>query len=111
MNAFEIPGLRFSLPAGGEIMRHRFVSADSNSNGIQATASTKVIGVSMNQAKAGEVLEISDGLVVVEAAGAITAGTAVDSDADGKATTASGAGVGIAITGATGAGSLLTVEI
>ena len=111
MNAFEIPGLRYSLPAGGAVARHRFVSADANSNGIQATASTKVIGVSMNQTAEGEVLEIADGLVIVEAAGAITAGSAVEPNADGKAVTSSGAGIGIAVTGATGDGSLITVKM
>ena len=38
MNAYEIPSLRFSLPAGGAVKRHRFVAVDTNSNGIQAVA-------------------------------------------------------------------------
>lgn len=109
MYAYEIPGMRFSLPAGAAVAIHRFVSADANSEGVLATAETPVIGVSMNETKAGEVLEIADGIVIVEAAGAITAGTAVKSNAEGKAT--AGAGVGVAITGASGAGELITVKL
>ena len=111
MNAFEIPGLRFSLPAGGDVARHRFVSANADSEGIQATASTAVIGASMNQAAKGEVLEIADGIVVVEAAGAVTAGTNVSSDANGKVTTAGSVIAGIALTGATDAGQFVAVKI
>lgn len=113
MNAYEIPGLRYSLPAGGDVARSRFVSVDTNSNGIQATATTKVIGVSMNQTKAGQVLEIADGIVMVEAAAAIVAGAEVISDATGKAITLTGdvKAVGIAITGATAANQFVAVKI
>lgn len=88
MNAYEIPSLRFSLPAGGAVTEHRFVTADGNGNGIQAIATSQVIGVSMNRTKTGEVLEIADGIVIVEAAAAIAAGAIVSSDANGKAVTA-----------------------
>ena len=77
MNAYEIPGLRYSLPAGGAVERHRFVSVNNKSAGIQATASTEVIGVSMNKTKEGEVLEIADGIVMVTAAAAIEAGKGI----------------------------------
>lgn len=109
MFAFEIPGQRFSLPAGAAVERCRFVSADANSNGITATASTPVIGVSMNKADAGQVLEIADGIVMVEASGAITAGVTVKSDAAGKAV--AGEGSAIALTPATAAGELITVKL
>lgn len=111
MNAYEIPGLRFSLPAGAEVARARFVSVDASGNGIQATASTHVIGASMNQSKIGEVLEVADGIVMVEAAGAITSGTAVYSDATGKAVATGENKAGVAITAATGAGQLVAVKI
>ena len=111
MYAFEIPGQRFSLPAGAAIERCRFVSVDANSAGIPATADTKVIGVSMNKVEADQVLEIADGLVVVEAAAAITAGAAVYAGAEGKAAATGTEACGIAITGATGAGELITVKI
>ena len=112
MHAFEIPELRFSLPAGAAVKKATFVSVDADSNGVTATASTPVIGVSMNQCdNAGEVLEIADGIVVVIAGGAITAGTAVASDASGKAVTASGSSCGVALTSATKAGEFVTVKL
>ena len=117
MNAYEIPSLRFSLPAGGAVARRRFVSVNANGNGIQATASTQVIGASMNMITAEEVaagdriVEIADGIVMVETAGAITSGTAVYSDADGKVAASGTIAVGVAITGATGAGQLVAVKL
>lgn len=117
MNAYEIPNLRFSLPAGGAVARCRFVSVDASGNGVQATASTEVIGASMNLITADElavnehIVEIADGIVMVEAAGAITAGAAVYSDAEGKATTTGDKQAGVAITAATGAGNLVAVKI
>ena len=112
MHAFEIPGLRFSLPAGAAVKRATFVSVNADSQGVTATASTEVIGVAMNQCdKADEVLEIADGIVMVVAGGAITAGSAVASNATGQATTASDAGCGIALTGASKAGEFVTVKL
>lgn len=117
MSAYEIPNLRFSLPAGGAVARCRFVSVDENSKGIQATAATQIIGVSMNLVAAAEIaagdriVEVADGIVMVEAAGAITPGTAVYADADGKATDTGTNVAGVAITGATAAGELVAVKI
>ena len=111
MFAFEIPGMRFSLPAGGAVKRHRFVSVNSDSKGTQATATTPIVGVAMNEAAANEVLEIADGIVMVEAGAAITAGAAVYADADGKAAASGTIQAGIAITGASGAGEIITVKI
>lgn len=115
MYAYEIPGLRFSLPAGGAVARNRFVSVADN-EAIQATVDTKIVGVSMNEVTAAElsknerIVEIADGLVIVEAGGAITSGAAVAADANGRAV-ANTSGTGVAITGATGAGQLITVKI
>ena len=109
MFAFEIPGQRISMPAGADVARYRFVSVDANSNGIPATASTPIVGVSMNQAAAGQVLEIADGVVMVEAGAAVTAGVAVTSDAEGKAV--AGEGNAVALTSATAAGELITVKL
>lgn len=111
MNAYEIPGLRFSLPAGADVARSRFVSVGSNGNGIQATTSTAIIGASMNQTKIGEVLEVADGIVMVEAAEAITAGASVYSDASGKVVKTGTVIAGVAITAATAAGQLVAVKI
>ncbi len=111
MFAYEIPGMRFSLPSAAAVERHRFVSVDANSNGIQATASTQVVGASMNKVAANQVLEIADGIVMIEAAGAITAGAVVYSDASGKATASGTNKAGIAITAASAAGDIIAVKI
>lgn len=110
MNAYEIPSLRFSLPAGGAVKRHRFVAVDANSNGIQAVADSNIIGASMNETSAGQVLEIVDGIVMVEAAKAVTAGTLAYADADGKVTDTGAVVAGIVITSAV-AGGLAAVKI
>lgn len=117
MNAYEIPNLRFSLPAGGAVGRCRFVSVDANGNGIQANTTTAVIGASMNMvtdeehASGGHIVEVADGIVMVEASAAITSGAKVTSTADGKAATATDAFCGVAITGATAAGQLVAVKL
>jgi len=110
MNAYEIPGLRYSLPAGGAVKRHRFVTVDENSNGIQAVADSNIIGVSMNETSAGQVLEIADGIVMVEAAKVVTAGKIAYADADGKVTDAGTVVAGVVITSAV-AGGLAAVKI
>ena len=113
MYAYEIPGLRFSLPAGAEVKQHRFVSVTTGSKGIMATAATAVIGVSMNEVKADQVLEVADGIVIVEAGGAIAEGAVVYADAAGKATATKGTSnpAGVAITAASADGELVTVKM
>lgn len=111
-NAYEIPNLRFSLPAGEDIPRRRFVGVNASGEGVLATAAGSAIGVSMNQAADGEVLEIADGIVMVEAGGAITPGAGIEVGTDGKAVTnTSGIGIGIALTGAAGAGNIVAVKL
>ena len=110
MNAYEIPGLRYSLPAGGAVERHRFVTVDENSGGIQAVANSNIIGASMNKTSAGQVLEIADGIVMVEAAKAVTAGKIAYADANGKVTDTGTVVAGIVITSAV-AGGLAAVKI
>ena len=109
MFACEIPGQRFSLPAGADVERFRFVSANANSNGVTATAATPIIGVSMNKAAAGQVLEVADGIVMVEAGAAVTAGVAIAPNANGQAI--AGDGPAVALTSATAAGELITVKL
>ena len=116
MHAYEIPNLRFSMPAGGEVLVHRFVSVAAD-KAVTASADTAVIGVSMNEVTAKElevnerIVEIADGIVMVEAAGAINAGAKVYSNATGQAAASGTDAVGIAMTSATGAGSLLAVKL
>jgi hypothetical protein len=132
MNAYEIPNLRFSLPAGEDVAIRRFVAPNAAGEGVIATTGTHAIGVSMNQAADGEVLEISDGIVMVEAGGVVAAGSNVSVGATGLAVAATAATalsqltaspytvtegvagtiiVGIALTGATAATQLIAVKI
>lgn len=109
MFAFEIPNQRFSLPAGMDVMRHRLVTVDEGSVGVVTDNILSVIGVSMNEAPEGQVLEIADGLVMVEAGGAIAAGDTIAADAEGRAI--AGESMYVAITAASAAGELITVKI
>lgn len=112
MAAYEIPNLRFSAEAGAAVERRRFVKINADEKGVQAGADDAVIGVSMVDADVGEVLEIANGIVMVEAAAAIEAGSEVQSDADGKAIPIDqGHVAGIAMTNASGDGSLVSVLI
>lgn len=113
MNAYEIPNLRFSLPAGGNVKRHRFVAVGAYGYGVQAVEeSNNIIGVSMNEASTGQVLEIADGIVMVEAAVAVNAGELAYSDYSGRLTVVGDvyAEVGIILTSAA-TGELAAVKL
>ena len=112
MNAYEIPNLRFSMPAGEDVARRRFVTVDSDGKGVVATADGTVIGVSMNEAAADEVLEVADGIVMVEAGDAVATGSSVSVGTAGTAKVAgTGIIVGTALTAAAAAGQLIAVKI
>ena len=112
MAAYEIPNMRFSAEAGAAVARRRFVKINTNEQGVQAGDGEAVVGASMVDAANGEVLEIANGIVIVEAAAAITAGSEVQSDANGKAVTkTTGNAAGIAMTKASGSGALVSVLI
>lgn len=118
MNAFEIPGLRYSLPAGGAVARHRFVSVNADGNGVQAVTTTQIVGASLNAVEtdkgvtaAQQVVEVADGIVIVEAGGEVAAGIVVYADANGKAVATGTIVAGIAITGAGADKDLLTVKM
>lgn len=116
MFAFEIPGLRFSLPAGGAVALHRFVTVDGT-GAKQGTASASIIGASMNEVTAKEleanerIVEIADGIVIVEAGGEVAAGAKVSCDASGKAVEGGDTPCGVALTAATADGQLITVKL
>lgn len=109
IGAYEIPGLRFSLPAGGDVSRFRFVAVDSDGAGIAADSDAVIVGASMNQAAEGEVLEVADGIVIVEAGGAIDAGATVVAGTDGVAE--SGDSTFVALTAAAAAGEFVSVKL
>ena len=117
LTAYEIPGTQFSLPATTAIGRCRFVSIDGTGQAIQATDTTDVIGVSRNEIDPvkypdGQVVDISDGIMMVEAGGAIECGAKVVSDADGKAIVAEGTTfAGIAFSEAAAAGTLIAIKL
>ena len=117
LTAYEIPGSQFSLPATTAISRYRFVSINSTGQAIQATASTDVIGVSRNEIDPvkypdAQVVDIADGIMMVEAAAAIPCGSKVTSNADGKAIVATGGThVGIAFSDAAAAGTIIAVKL
>lgn len=112
MAAYEIPNMRFSAEAGAVVERRRFVKINSDEKGVKAGAGEAVIGASIVDAAKGEVLEIANGIVMVEAGAAITAGSEVQSDANGKAIPLDqGTVAGIAMTNASGDGSLVAVLI
>lgn len=108
-SAYEIPNLRFSLPAGADVERYRFVTINSDGEGEPAGEGDVIIGVSMNQAADGEVLEIADGIVIVEASEAIACGGFVTAGSDGKA--ASGEAGFVALTSASAAGEFISVKV
>lgn len=117
LTAYEIPGTQFSLPATTAISRYRFVSIDSTGQAIQATDTTAVIGVSRNgidpvKYPDNQVVDISDGIMMVEAGEAIECGAKVVSDEYGRAVTATGdTFVGIAFSSAAAAGTIITVKL
>lgn len=110
LSAYEIPNLRFSGIAGDVIERRRFVTLNADGEVVHANATSSVIGVSSIPNNKDEVAEIYDGIVIVEAGGAVGAGDYVKSDADGKAVT-DAAGKFVAITSASVAGELMSVKV
>lgn len=119
MFAYEIPGLRFSMPADGPVAQRRFVSVFEGL-AYQANGDNPVVGASTNEVTDADfnkhecVVEIADGLVMVEAGGAIEGGVYVKADSDGRAvetTDTTDMVAGVAITSATAAGELITVKL
>lgn len=111
MNAFEIPGhSRFSLDAAAELVNHRFVKVNSDGKAAYATAATDpIVGVTYGEADTDAPIAIvGDGLVMVEASAAITAGAFVGPTTNGQAVTG---GPFVAITAAEAAGDLITVDL
>jgi hypothetical protein len=110
-NAYEIPSLRFSSIAAEAITRRRFIKPTTETTASMADAGEAVIGVSMNDPASSEVLEIADGIVMVEAGGTVAVGAEVQSGTNGVAVTlASGIKAGTCLTGGD-SGHLLTIKM
>jgi len=111
MPAYEILNLRFSAIAGAAVARRRFVKAGANDTAVQAGNGEAAIGVSINAPAQYEILEIVDGIALVEAGAAIEANAIVQSDADGKAVTRTdGVALGTALTSAAAEGELISIK-
>lgn len=109
--AYEIPNLRFSAEASTTVLRRRFVKFNSSEKVLQAGVGESAIGVSTNSASIGEVLEIADGIVIVEAGGIVAANDVVQSDSVGRAAKlTTGIPLGTALSAASGAGILIAVK-
>lgn len=109
-----IPILRLTRTAGATLAAERFVKAD----GTYPAAGGYALGVTETKAASGDLIAVMTlGLAVVEAAGAITEGSLVQTDAKGQAVThiASGAGAGQALgramTAAAAKGDLIQIHL
>lgn len=77
-----IPAQTLSVKSTGAITKRRFVTAA----GAQAGAAANTLGVSRYSVVAGEEVPVDNlGTTEVEAGGAIAAGAAIQTDANGKA--------------------------
>lgn len=101
------PGAAVTFTAGEAVTAGQLVEVSGNYLIKPATAkSTKVVGVVAETVKAGErVTVFSGGVQRVEVDGAVTAGARVEAAAAGKAAVAdSGDGIGLVLSGSSGAG-------
>jgi hypothetical protein len=101
--------LTLTLAATATLSANRFVT----SVGAVPAAAAAVIGVTRSAAVSGDLIAVDAlGTAMVEASAAIAAGAAVATTADGRAVTyATGSKVGIALTAAAAAGSLIEVML
>jgi hypothetical protein len=111
MAAYEIPNLRFSGVAAEDITRRRFIKPTADNTYSMSDAAENAVGVSYNDPDDGEVLEIVDGIVIVEAGEAVAVGNDVESGTNGVAVVYSaGVKLGTALTAASASGELITVK-
>lgn len=112
-NAYEMPNLRFTGVTATEVPLRRFVAVQADERFKLAGDMDVVLGASLDHcSKAGQALTVADGIVIVEADEAITAGAAVMSVAGkAKVLTTGKSKAGICLTGATAAGQYITVKL
>jgi len=86
--AYEQPGFSFTLPAGQDYSagaQFRFVDINSSSQAVDPAAGGSAVGVRQTRPKSGEATTIvADGISIVEAGGAVTAGALVATDNVGR---------------------------
>lgn len=95
-----------TIQAAAPMVADRFV----NFSGSQAKAGEAVLGVSPYDVEAGDTAAVECiGIVVVEAGGAVAAGSEVGADAQGCAVTGAAKAAGTALSDATAAGDKIRV--
>jgi len=101
------PILVISMTAAADLTRNRFIGA----NGDVCAAAALAAGTVEYDVAAGEQATVNaQGLIIVEAAGAVAVGAQVESDANGKAVTLSaGIANGLALDAAAADGDLIRV--
>ncbi len=114
-NAYEIPGFQITLPTqatdAAPIPQYRFMSIDANGCAVLATASTVILGASRNVSNDTiQTVDIASGIMMVECAAAITVGSIVASDAEGKAVSGTDTSM-VAMSTTANAGELVAVYI
>jgi len=108
-----------TFTASGAIPKRRIVKLDAADNAVALSSDVadRLMGVSDDAAdiEAGRAVDvIFQGIVEVEASAAIGKGARITTDADGKAkatTTATDNVVGFALTAASAAGDVISIEI
>lgn len=121
--AYEIPGFSWTLTSGADFTgaaagQHRFVAMDSTQryvNPATGAVGNRDLGVRCNKPNVNQAMTVrKSGVVMVEAAEAITVGQPVSCDNTGKATVADTAThliLGTCIVAASGNGVLCSVEL
>jgi len=114
--AYEIPGLSFTLASAADYRtgngQFRFAKVTTTGKAQQSVLGEAAIGVRQNTCNLNEAMTIvGNGISMVEAGAAVTAGDQVGSDATGRAKlAASGEFInGRALETATGAGIIIAV--
>lgn len=121
--AYEIPGFSWTWVSGADFTgaaagQHRFVTLNTSQvavNPALGAVGNRDVGVRCNKPNTGQATTVrKSGVVMVEAAEAITVGAPVSCDATGKATVADTAThliLGTCVVAASGNGVLCSVEL
>lgn len=114
--AYEIPGFSFTLPSAADYRtangQFRFVKATAAAKAQQTVLGEAAVGVRQNTPNTNEPMTIvHNGVSMVEAGDAVTAGLPVSSDATGRAKNAAAGEniLGTALETASGAGIVIAV--
>jgi Uncharacterized conserved protein (DUF2190) len=112
--AYEQPGFKFTLLAAGDLRTHQFKFVDVDATGRAALAGNggRAVGVNQGKPNTGEAVEIMhSGISKVVAGAAVAAGDEIQSDATGRAVTATTTNqrIGVALQAAGAAGVLISV--